>query len=466
MTILSNSEINQVLSKALYLGADFAEIFFEDCEDVTINYSGYVDEVSSMRTYGAGVYLIAGMQSVYVCTNNISLPSLLESVKKAAELLSLKSKDGIDFIAPQKILADNPCPIKIFPGTIGYKEKIAVLREADLFAKSITTALRRVKITYFDRDQKIRVVNTEGTDAQDRRVTSRIRFVPLVSNEHGSASHFTDFSAASGFEAIKSGAYMPRISDVIKGMEKSLNAAEAPSTRMPVIFEGGDCTGTFFHEACGHQLETTSLLSDSLFWDRRGQKIASNKVTLIDDGTLPGMYGSSSFDDEGMPRQKNVLIENGVLKAFLSDRMGAKILGLPRSGSGRRQNYSYAPSARMSNTYLAAGIDDDDAIIRDTKEGLYVKSLGGGTGGREFTLMATEAYLIKNGQIGKQVKGAMLVGRGDETMLKIDRVGKTMVNEQGGGSFCGANSGFCATTTSGPRMRVSEMVVGGKGGAL
>jgi TldD protein len=253
---------------------------------------------------------------------------------------------------------------------------------------------------------------------------------------------------------------------VIRDMEGSLSAREAPSSRIPVILEGGSCTGTFFHEACGHQLETTELLRGGMFWDRRGEKIATEKVTLIDDGTMSSMYGSSRFDDEGMPRQKNVLIEKGILRSFLVDRLGGVRLNLPRSGSGRRQDYAHAPGARMSNTYLAPGTDDDDEIIRDTKEGLYVTALGGGTGGREFSLMATVAYWIKNGKIDHRVKGAMLLGRGDETMKKIDRVGKTFVTEENGGSFCGAESGFCATTTSGPRMRISEMVVGGKGGAL
>jgi TldD protein len=464
--MLTNNEINAVLEKALLLGADFAELFFEDTEDVTINYSGTVDEVSSINLYGVGIYLISDKKSVYVSTNDVSYHSIIESVEKAARLLNIKKGGGNIFTAPKIIKAQNPCPVKIYPGTVGYKDKIAVLKEADFFARSVTPSLKNIKTTYFDHDQRVRVVNTQGTDAEDRRVTTRIRFIPFLSNELGSASNFFDYNAPAGFETIKFGVFKPYVSKVIKEMESSLSAAEAPSAKVPVIFEGGNCTGTFFHEACGHQLETTSLMSDGLFWDKRGQKIASDKVTLIDDGTMRGMYGSSMFDDEGMPRQKNVLIENGVLKSFLVDRMGSILLDLPRSGSGRRQNYTYAPGSRMSNTYLAAGEDDDDAMIRDTEQGLYVTGLGGGTGGREFTLMANVAYWIKNGRIDKQVKGAMLLGRGDETMLKIDRVGKTLIKEESGGAFCGADSGFCATTTSGPRMRVSEMVVGGKGGDL
>jgi TldD protein len=188
-------------------------------------------------------------------------------------------------------------------------------------------------------------------------------------------------------------------------------------------------------------------------------------VTLIDDGSLSGLYGSSMFDDEGKPRQKNVLIENGVLTSFMADRLGAKRIGCPRTASGRRQGYSYAPRSRMSNTYLAAGNDDPDEMIRSMPEGLFVTEIGGGTGGEEFTLLASKAYWVKNGQIDHQVKGAILLGRGDETMLNIDRVGNVMVQEDGG-SFCGADSGLVCTTTSGARMRVTGMVVGGKGGSV
>ena len=232
-----------------------------------------------------------------------------------------------------------------------------------------------------------------------------------------------------------------------------------------MILEAGGCSGTFFHEACGHQLETRSLLEGGLFWDRRGQKIASDCVTLVDDGTMPGMYGSARFDDEGMPRQKNILIENGILRGFMADRLGSRRLHLARTGSGRRQDYMHAPGPRMSNTYLAPGQDDEDAMLRDLDEGLFVTEIGGGTGGREFTLLASTAYWVRNGRIHHRVKGATLVGRGDETMLKIDRVGRRFVTEEGGGSFCGADSGFIPTTTSGPRMRIAQMLVGGKGEA-
>lgn len=461
--MLSKKQSEGILQKALDLGADFAELYFEDREDISVNYSETVDNVAHIRLYGVGVYLISGGRGVYVYTNELGERALHDAVVRAAQLLG--TSGGNAGVRPLTLRVSlNPCPVATYPGAVGLEQKIALLREAHLAAKAVTPSLRSIQLAYFDRDQRVTIFNSEGVFAEDRRVTSRVRFSPLVSNEAGAISYFSDYCAPAGFETFSSGRHIARMECVIRDMEGSLSAREAPSSRIPVILEGGSCTGTFFHEACGHQLETTELLRGGMFWDRRGEKIATEKVTLIDDGTMSGMYGSSRFDDEGMPRQKNVLIEKGILRSFLVDRLGGVRLNLPRSGSGRRQDYAHAPGARMSNTYLAPGTDDDDEIIRDTKEGLYVTALGGGTGGREFSLMATVAYWIKNGKIDHRVKGAMLLGRGDETMKKIDRVGKTFVTEENGGSFCGAESGFCATTTSGPRMRISEMVVGGKGG--
>ncbi len=464
--MLTPKETRLVLENALAMGVDFAEVFFEDREDVTINYDGMVDGVAGIHIYGAGLYMMLGTRRVYVYTSEPKLDSLTEAVRIGCGLLRLSGNKNISMSHFVELSLTNPCPVKIYPGTVSHAKKIAILKDANKAAHDISTAVKNIKITYFDRDQRIIVANTEGLWAEDRRVTGRIRFIPVVSNEYGTASHFFDCCASAGFEMFESETHIDRLKKTITRMENSITAREAPSARVSVILEGGCCSGTFFHEACGHQLETTTLARGGMFFDRRGEMIASPKVTLIDDGTMPGMYGSSSIDDEGMPRQKNVLIENGILKGFMADRLGALKLKVPRTGSGRRQDYAHAPGARMSNTYIALGTDDEDAMIRDTEEGIFVTEIGGGTGGREFTLFASTAYWIKHGEIVCQVKGAMLLGRGDETMKKIDRVGKKLIIDKDGGSFCGADSGFCATTTSGARIRIAEMVIGGKGGKI
>lgn len=456
--------VSNVLNYCLEHGAEFAELFVENKDELSIKYnSGIVQGIAQAALCGAGIYLISGTQSTYVYLNDLTEAALLRSAETACQILNAKNSGILMPFTP--ISVANPCPVITAPGTVKHAEKIKVLQQADLAGRSASSLLTNMNLAYTDTDQRVLIANSEGVWAEDRRATSRLRLIPTLQNGMETVSHFSEFTRAQGFEAFRTDNYLNFTQERIRSMEGELFAEEAPSGFVPVVFEGGGCTGTFFHEACGHQLEASGLTDHSVFRHKLGQKIASDKVTLIDDGSIPGLYGSSMFDDEGMPRQKNVLIENGVLKSFMADRLGARRIGVPRTASGRRQGYSYAPRTRMSNTYLAAGPDDPDEMIRSMPEGLFVTEIGGGTGGQEFTLMASKAYWVKNGQIDRQVKGAMLLGRGDETMLNIDRVGNQMVFEDGG-AFCGADSGLVCTTTSGARMRVTGMVVGGKGGKL
>lgn len=459
--MIKESEISVLLEKAYSLGIDFCEFFFEDKKEFNINYNKGVKNIVETHIYGAGIYMIKNKESVYLYSSAVSAKAIEEKIKLGAELLNLKESKKRKIPLLKEFAVPEPSPVKLFPGTIEVADKIKLLSEMDKSSKGLTEYLDNLDLSYFDSCQHILVANTEGVLSKDRRVYSKVRTIPTLSGNGCTISRFYDFTRPMGFEAFQDEDYLHFVKETVNGIKEELFADDAPGGYMPIVLEGGSCTGTFFHEACGHQLETTALLKNGMFWDKRGEKIASDKVTLIDDGTLTGQYGSSKYDDEGMPRQKNILIENGILKGFLADRLGALRLGLERSGSGRRQSYQYAPGSRMSNTYLAAGKDDEHEMISSLDKGLYVTEIGGGSGGEEFTLIANKAFLIKNGKIDRQVKSAMLLGRGDETMLKIDRVGSRLIYEKSG-SFCGSVSGLCSTTTSGPRMRIEGMVVGGK----
>lgn len=354
----------------------------------------------------------------------------------------------------------DPINVLEYPGEVSIAKKAAILREIDLAVAATAKAEVQAEYTYFDTDQRVLVAASDGTWAQDRRVTSRVRGRFGISLNGESTGDWTDFTRPQGFECFQNGRHIQTFSQFIRELEEGLMAKPGPRGVLPVVFESGGAVGTFFHEACGHQLETTNMQTkDTYFYRMLGKQVASEKVTLIDDGTLLGQYGSSKYDDEGMPRQQNILIENGILKSALVDRLGSRQFDLPRTGSGRRQNYTFAPAARMSNTYLAPGTDDPDAMIRDIPLGILATKIGGGTGGEEFTLLCPRAFLIKDGKIDRLLRGTMLIGRGDETMMKIDRVSNRLEWEENG-AFCGADSGLCNTTTSGARMRVTEMIVG------
>ena len=218
-----------------------------------------------------------------------------------------------------------------------------------------------------------------------------------------------------------------------------------------------------FHEACGHSLEATAVaFGNSEFCGKLGQKIASDKVTAIDDGTMPNEWGSSNVDDEGTPTTRLVLIENGVLKNYMVDRLNGRRMGMAPTGSGRRQDYTFAPTSRMRNTYIAPGDDEDDEIISSCGDGLYAKSMGGGsvnpvTG--EFNFAVEEGYLIRDGKIDRPVRGATLIGRGADILPRIDRVGRDMKMAQG---MCGSLSGSVPTNVGQPMIRVTDITVGGR----
>ena len=268
--------------------------------------------------------------------------------------------------------------------------------------------------------------------------------------------------AIGGWEFIEKLNTQEICANLLKQASTTLYAAPCPAGKMPVVIDNG-FGGVIFHEACGHLLETTSVEKKaSVFWDKMGEKIAHSAVTALDDGTVPGAWGSLSIDDEGMPTQKTTLIENGILKRFISDRLGERKTGHKRTGSARRQSYKFAPASRMRNTFIQSGNYQLDEIISSVPDGIYAKKMGGGsvdpsTG--QFNFSVQEAYLIKDGKITKPVKGATLIGTGPDIMSKISMVGRDLELMAG---MCGSVSGSIPTTVGQPPIKVDEILVGGE----
>ena len=231
---------------------------------------------------------------------------------------------------------------------------------------------------------------------------------------------------------------------------------------MPVVIDNG-FGGVIFHEACGHSLEASSVAyGTSQMAGKLGQKIANEKVTAVDDGTIPNAWGSVNFDDEGTPSRRNVLIENGILKSYMIDKFGGRRMGMAPTGNARRQSYAYVTTSRMTNTFICAGEDKNEDIIGSVEYGLYAKDMGGGsvnpaTG--SFNFAVKEGYLIRNGKICEPVRGASLVGTGSDILMKIDMVGQNLARAQG---MCGSSSGSIPTDVGQPMIRVSSITVGGR----
>ncbi len=399
--------------------------------------------ITSLHIHGAGIHVLKGTRSVYVHTNDTTLGGLTRLAKVAADLLSSSVSSPLSDIqfSPQKY--PTPTPVEIWPHTVDSRRKTQVLKEMDKAARDAGGAhgaggIRNLNLVYFDSNQHILVANSEGLLAEDDRVRVRVRMDATVGVGAESLFEFNDFVGSRGFELFE-GDYEAFAREQIASMIARLKAEPAKSCVVPVVIEGGD-GGVLWHEACGHPLEAENIaVGYGEFAGKLGQKVASEKVTLVDDGGIPGMYGSEAIDDEGHPTRKNLLIEKGVLVGYLCGRKGGRLLGMKSTGSGRRQSYCFAPASRMHNTYLAAGEDDEDEMIRSIGEGLYVRSWVAGQ--RRRVLNRGEGSLLDKERIDRPSgEGITLSGNSMEMIKRVDRVGRRLVPEKG--SFCGASSGW------------------------
>lgn len=458
--MIRKEEARRVLEAAQMAGIEFAELFWEDREETNIPcVNQTVQGVKSLRICGAGIYLIQGLRNVYLYSNQVTEDALTELVRKGADMLGARPRPLAEGLSLVEKNWPNPCPVRLYPSAISREDKIRVLRRADLAARSTPVSIRSLNLNYYDTDQRVWIANTEGLFTTDRRVTSRLRLQAVVADGSDAYGSWDDYTHAQGFEAFEQEeAYTEFAKDAVIRMDRIRKADTISPCTVPVVLAAGGC-GTLWHESCGHSLEAVAIVrGGSAFAGRIGEQVASEKVTLVDDGTIPGQYGSAAIDDEGHPRQRNVLIENGVLKSYLCDRYYGKLLGMGSTGNGRRQNYTYAPLPRMTNTCLAEGTDDEEEILGSVEDGLYVESIGGGFGGMQFSLEVREGFWIHHGKLGRQVKNIMLTGNGIDIIKRIDRVGKKMKYEKGG--FCGAGSGLVPTTTPQPMVRISYMAIG------
>ena len=329
-------------------------------------------------------------------------------------------------------------------------------------AKDYHNEISQVSVGYADKEQNVLIANTEGLYVEDKRIRTRL-YINAVASANGENQTGTEGPGRrTGFEMFKyiDPEYYGR--EAAKTAYTMLHAKNCPAGKMTVAIDNG-FGGVIFHEACGHSLEATAVAKgNSVFTGKLGQQIASTKVTAIDDGTMPNYWGSLNIDDEGHPTQKNVLIENGILKSYLVDKLNGRRMGMESTGSGRRQSYKYAPTSRMTNTYIANGDNTPEEIIASISDGLYAKKMGGGsvnpvTG--EFNFAVSEGYIVKNGAIQEPVRGASLIGKGSDILMDIDMVGNNMSQGQG---MCGSVSGSIPTNVGQPMIRVKEITVGGR----
>ena len=451
----------RVLKVAVSTGADYAEIFAENSVNHSISMiANKVDNIRDTVIAGAAVRVFKGLRSVMATTIDTSEAGLIRCAEKAADALGQGSAQ-IDIVLRERLFGDIH-PVITCPASVGNKEKIDILKAGYFVARDYNEAVVQATGSLLDVDHNTLIATSEGLYTQDRQIRTRLAISAVADKGQGTQTGSASPGARMGMELFD------RIDPKavgIKAAKQAVTMAGAgycPAGVMPVAIANG-FGGVIFHEACGHGLEATSVAyGQSVFCGKLGQQIANPKVTAIDDGTIPNAWGSINIDDEGTPAQRNVLIENGILKSYMIDRMGGRRMGMASTGSSRRQSYAYAPTSRMTNTYIANGDDKNEDIIASIEYGLYAASMGGGsvnptTG--EFNFAVNEGYIVRNGEICEPVRGASLVGKGSDCIMNIDMVGNDMEMAQG---MCGSSSGSVPTNVGQPLIRVSSITVGGR----
>lgn len=461
--MISRALLEDVLAAAMSTGADFAEVYAEKTRNSGIRFlDGKVDTVSDDTVSGVGVRAFIGTRTVYATTTDTSRSGLIRCAKAVADALG-EGNAQISINLNERIFP-NIHPVRIVPTSAPLSRRIDILKEACFAASDSDEKVKQVIGNLTSVDHNILIANSEGLYTTDRHVRTRIAVSAVAVSADGSDNQSGSCSPGRGmglemFDCIDPKSVGRRASEQAL---VNLRADYCPAGQMTVAIENG-FGGVIFHEACGHSLEATSVgTGTSQMCGKMGQQIANVKVTAIDDGTIPGAWGSVNIDDEGTPTQKNVLIENGILKSYMIDRLGSRRMGMAMTGNGRRESFMYEPTSRMTNTFIANGPDKNEDIIKSIEYGLYAKSMGGGsvnplTG--EFNFAVSEGYIVRNGEICEPVRGASLVGTGSQILMDIDMVGQNLDTAQG---MCGSSSGSVPTDVGQPLIRVSKITVGGR----
>lgn len=463
MIMITKNLAKIVLNECLSTGADFAEIFLEETEHENISLdNGLAETISSSIDFGAGIRLINGLRSVYGYTNDISKKGLLSLASSLKHSFNESKKKDCDTITKMRIGAKhNP---KISYQEISKEERISFLKKCES-AMHIDDRIVRTVVSLNTEKQNVHIFNSDGKEVTDTRIRGRMALLAVAKDKNGIETSFEGPGAQKGMEFFyDENDMVERAKEVAKTAITMLGAKECPSGKMPVVI-GNGFGGVIFHEACGHSLEATSVSKNlSVFSNKLGEKIASDVVSAVDDGTIEGGWGSGNIDDEGNKCQRNVLIKNGILTSYMIDPFNGRRMNAKQTGSSRRESYRFEPTSRMTNTFILPGKSTVEEMISSVKYGLYAKSLGGGsvnptTG--EFNFACTEAYMIEDGKVTYPVKGATLIGSGKEVLMKIDMVGQDLKRAQG---MCGSSSGSLPVDVGQPTIRVSEITVGGRGG--
>ncbi len=458
--MLDKKTCARLIATVMRGGADFAEVFSEYTLNSDLRYSNKkIESARDVTVCGVGIRAFVGTRTFFASTNDMTESGLDECARRVAQAVGGNAAFA-DFYLKEQINA-NISPVKILPFDVPSRVRADILREAAGKAYDYNDKIIQVSGFLLSQDKQFIVANSDGLYTGDRQVRTRLGITAVASDGSETQTGSCSPGRSMGLELFDIINPASVGTEAARQAMVNLKAVPCPSGSMTVAIENG-FGGVIFHEACGHSLEATSVaIGMSQMAGKLGQQIANPKVTAIDDGTIPSAWGSCNIDDEGNKMQRRVLIKDGVLTSYMIDRLGSRRMNMPVTASARREDYSYEPTSRMTNTFIDNGPDDNADIIASIDNGIYAAAMGGGsvepfTGAFNFSVR--EGYMIRNGKICEPIKGASLIGTGSEILHKIDMVGQNLDTAQG---MCGSSSGSIPTDVGQPLIRVSGITVGG-----
>lgn len=460
---ISERDLEHYLSEALSAGGDYADLYFEYLVTTSISMDESIVKSATQGTsLGVGIRVIAGERTGYAYSDDLAPEKIRKAARVAACIASGPAKiTKAGFEEAQK---RDLYPILTAPNETPLAERVAFVKRADRAARQADARVFLTQVAYFDSMRHILMANSDGVLSFDRQPMTRLNVSAYVRVGEGVPQNgYHGGGGRVGLEFFDENPPEKFAQEAVRQAIVQLDAGEAPAGEMTVVL-GPGWPGILLHEAVGHGLEADfNRKGISAFTGRIGQQVASPLCTVVDDGTIRSRRGSLNVDDEGVPTQNNVLIENGILRGYLQDKLSSHLLGARPTGNGRRESYQHIPMPRMTNTFMLAGEDDPADIIRSVPRGIYCTTFGGGqvdiTSGN-FVFSASESYLIEGGRITRPIRGATLIGNGPESLKHVSRVGHDLKLDEGIG-VCGKEGQSVPVGVGIPTIKIDRMTVGG-----
>lgn len=460
---LSLHDIDRVFSKMMCSNVDSADLYFQSVYNESWYLEeGIVKEGSYVYDRGVGIRVISGEKTGYAYSDDLILPALEDAAMAARSINRLGNttqavqawKRGA---TPNIYTGNNPLD------SLTSQQKVAILNKADQLARAASPKITQVMASLSSSYEQVLIFNHDGSCHADIRPLVRFNIQVLAEDQSKREGGSCGGGLRGDYLYFSDELIRDFVDKAVKQALTNLEAIPAPAGLMPVVL-GSGWPAVLLHEAIGHGLEGDFIRKkSSAFTDKLGQRVASDKCTIVDDATLLNRRGSVAIDDEGTVGQNTMLIEKGILRGFMQDKLNARLMGVQLTGNGRRESYAHIPMPRMTNTYMLPGEDDPEEIIKSVKKGIYAVNFGGGevdiTSGK-FVFSASEAYLIENGKITAPIKGATLIGNGPDVLKKVTMVGNDLELDSGVG-VCGKDGQSIPVGVGQPTLKVSEMVVGG-----